>query len=450
MERMIDYFYDTRNTLGLAWRSWVEATVIMFLALLACFVLHPYDPFFIDGPYPWITLALMIIALQYSIGPSLLALCMLLTAFTYHYTWGALSIHSYQLFLFGMAMVTLIANQYKSSWFNRIRQASATSFYTRERIHRLLNDFYMLRYSHDCLEQTVMLQPITMRDALQDISRLSLNLKGEITSEVATPLIQLLASHFGFTKAQIRLFNDGQFDKTSIYSLGEPAAFDAGDILVKRVVTEKKAQYFAANQFEKESHSQYLAALPLCNSDESLVGILCIEDMPFLALNHENLTIMSVLLNYFADEVNAIHASLGIIKDHPDCCPQLARSLLKLQRLYKSIAIESSIVCFHIDDIEQRDEIIRLFCKQQRGLDETWEIKGQKPGDTTVFAVLMPFTDLKGVSAYLKHRRTVLEKEFHLEIGEMSDNNAVRVIYHPIRFQNLNDLYNEMVVTHAP
>ena len=446
MNRLIDYFHDTRNTIGLAWHSWVEAIVIVLVALVASFTLNPQDPLFIDASFPWLTFILLIIALQYSIGPTLIALAMTLCAFCYKYAWDALSLYSHQLFLFGMAMLSLIANQCRSSWHNRVRQANATSFYTRERINRLLNDFYMLRYSHDCLEQSVMLKPITMRDALKEIRQLSIGKEGEFTEEIGTPLLQILASHFRFTKAQITLYNDKQFDKKAICTLGEASELDPEDILIKRAVKEKKAQYFAANQFEKESHGQFLATLPLRNADEGLVGMLCIEDMPFLSLNHENLTIMSVLLNYFTDEMSAVQTSISLLKRHPECCPQLAKSLMKLQTLYTTIGVESSLVAFHFDNIENRKEIIRHMYKRQRGLDETWELESKKVGEPNVLLVMMPFTDLQGVAAYLEHRKEDLKEQFNLEIGE---NGPVQVIYHAIRFQNLNDLYEEMVPHHA-
>ena len=84
--------------------------------------------------------------------------------------------------------------------------------------------------------------------------------------------------------------------------------------------------------------------------------------------------------------------------------------------------------------------------KRQRGLDETWELESKKVGEPNVLLVMMPFTDLQGVAAYLEHRKEDLKEQFNLEIGE---NGPVQVIYHAIRFQNLNDLYEEMVPHHA-
>lgn len=427
-----------------AWRSptraWIETAIITLLALAASLYFHSSDPLFIRSNFPWLWLIPALIALQYRFLPALFSLACIILAFIYQYSLQGLSDYGYKMFLFGGITLTLICCQFSAIWYNRIRKAEETNFYTSQRISRLINDFYALRYSHDCLEQAMMMNPITLREAMQSIRRLLIDNDDKLTTEIAEKFIMLLASHFTFTKGQLYLYNNDKINPEAIAAIGEKLPLKLDDILIKKTIDNKQANYFAISQIDKESHSDYLAAVPLKNFEQKMLGLLVIEEIPFLSLNHETLTILSVLMSYFANEMWASENSDNMLKQYRNCPPQFAMDIIRMQHLYQETDLDSVLLAFYFAKFEQRKEVIEIIRKHQRSLDQFWDFRIDVKADTCIMLVLMPFTDEQGIHAYLERKRRELKEIFNIDLG-ISD---VTFNYRLIRNNDIQQLIDKL------
>lgn len=69
-------------------------------------------------------------------------------------------------FFVGGFITMLVAGQFSDTWATRLSQARTSNTYLSERLSVLTNNQFLLRLSHDQLEQDLLVRPATLRDAL--------------------------------------------------------------------------------------------------------------------------------------------------------------------------------------------------------------------------------------------------------------------------------------------
>ena len=139
---------------------------VVFLPLIAVGLglwLNPADPLWIDAAFPWPWFAPLILALRYGPLPGLAGSGLLLAA------WLLLNVgHTDdfpKLFFLGGLILIMLAGEFSSLWLARTRRAETVQLYLDQRLENLTRQYYLLRLSHDRLEQDLISRPISMRDA---------------------------------------------------------------------------------------------------------------------------------------------------------------------------------------------------------------------------------------------------------------------------------------------
>ena len=140
---------------------------VVFLPLIAVGLglwLNPADPLWIEAAFPWPWFAPLILALRYGPLPGLAGSGLLLAA------WLLLNVgHTDdfpKLFFLGGLILIMLAGEFSSLWLARTRRAETIQLYLDQRLETLTRQYYLLRLSHDRLEQDLISRPISMRDAL--------------------------------------------------------------------------------------------------------------------------------------------------------------------------------------------------------------------------------------------------------------------------------------------
>lgn len=75
-------------------------------------------------------------------------------------------------FLGGLILIMLIG-EFSSLWVARTRRAETVQVYLDQRLEYLTHQYYLLRLSHDRLEQDLISRPMAMRDALKTLRDIS-------------------------------------------------------------------------------------------------------------------------------------------------------------------------------------------------------------------------------------------------------------------------------------
>ena len=398
-----------------AW-GWFESVFFTLVVLLLSFYFRPRDPFFFDAAFPWVWLVSVLIALRYGMGPGLLSVALVALAFIYLLSQQSLDFLYPRLYLLGGIILTAICGEYSSTWHLRLRRSKQLSAHMEESFNSLTRAYYLIRLSHDRLEQNLISKPITLRSAVKELRKLLVDHKGKITPDSAERFLNLVAHCCSLERAGLYLFEKNKINRKAIAIAGEQQDLDLDDPLIKECLAEKHLNYYAISELEKPKLTPYLVAAPLVTSEGKLLGLLAVEDMPFLALQKDTLLVMTVMMDYFANEIWASKASHDIVKAYPDCPSLVATELYKLARLKWSLDVDSSMVCFRIPPSHHQNDIILELEKQQRGLDYLWQSTDN--GDVVILN-LMAFANKHGVTSYLARIEQILKETYGLhDAGE--------------------------------
>ena len=295
--------------------------------------------------------------------------------------------------------------------------------YIQDRIENISNSYNMLSFSHDRLEQSLISKPVTLRSALEQLQQLLSNSSKELTPEIADLYLQQLAYYCSLEVAGLYLFDRDKLNSNPIAKIGKVKSFEQNDILVQQCLEKGVTTYIAVNQLDSNDQSQYLAVAPFKSSDNQLLGLLAVEEMPFLALTEDTLKTLAMLLSYFADSIVEKNIGEKILKKFPSCPLQFAEEIFKLKNLQKHVNVDSAVVCWYFSADPQRDNYIFKIEQQRRGLDSLWRTKNK---EREVLLILMPISDQSTVAGYEHRISNLLQEEFGVTVGQKTISMAYR------------------------
>lgn len=413
-------------------------TLLLTAAILGLgFYFFPADPFFINAPFPWIWFASVLVALRYGFGYSLFSVILVAVVFAVTQRYGILPPGFPKVYFVGGLMLTMLCGQFSTLWNQKLRRSTQLNSHSQERLEQISRAYYMLRLSHDRMEQNMITKPVTLRGALTDLRRLLGAHGGELTRENGRSLLLLLAQYCSVESASLHLVADGRADHEPLTSIGNVTGYAANDQLIAMAMEKGVASYSTVAEMSQEAGSRYLVAAPLKASNGVTLGLLLVEKMPFLALNRENLQVLGVLLGYFSDQMFATGVSLDILSVYDDCPPLFAAETVKLARLKRDLGIDSALVSLEMHPHPLRDQILSRLQRQQRGLDYIWTTS---KGDSRIIVTLMPFSGMVAIDGYFARISASLQADFELKLTDP----AIKTRFALLGEQDTKELYAKM------
>ncbi len=396
-------------------QTYIETIVLTVGALILGFWLRPEDPLFLHATFPWLLLIPVLIALRHgrlfgAIAITLIVLTMLFTIRIAQFTWN-----SYQLWLLGGITLTMICGEFHAMWERRQFSLTQKTNYLDTRLESLSRAYGVLRLSHDRLEESLIVKPATLRQSFLELRHLLMKTTHKFDKEVATAYLNLLASDAGFNEAGLYKRDKTHWQTKAIAHVGSDEPLLVEDVLIKRCLKKHHTAYVAVNRLDANVTSAYLAVVPMETSDEHLLAILVIRDIPFIALNEETLKKLSLLLAYIADEEWAAEKAVQVQALYPDCPSMFASELFKMKHLTQIAAIDSSVVAFYLKPSEQRKDIIFFLCQEKRALDIIWETTH---GEDTIIFLLMPLAERSMITGYIQRIQLALLAQEGVTLGE--------------------------------
>lgn len=395
---------------------WLETVVITALFLAVGFYFNPGDPFFIHAQFPWIWFGTLLIALRYGIAPGMVSVVIIsLSCLTLQYR-GTIEGDFPTNFILGGILLTLISGQFSTIWHQRLRRSDTLSSHAAERFEQLSRAYFMVRLSHDRLEQNLISRPVTLRDAMLDLRNLLAQHAGQLDKETCSALMSILIHYCSLESAAIYpVDRHGRLLNEPIASCGKGAPLDAHDLLLLSAIESGNTAYQSVNRLQQPESSAYLVAAPLRTSKGELLGMLLVTEMPFLALQRETLQILGVLLAYASDHADSAQEARTILALLPDCPIIFAAELVKMVRLRRDLDIHSALVTVSIPPDVRLEELCIALERQQRGLDHSWR---RDLGWSVQFTTLMPFAGPASIEGYLARLNELLQKQFGKTIGQ--------------------------------
>jgi len=378
-------------------RPWVmlgETLLLPLVALVLGFSWNQEDPLWVDASFPWSWLAPVILALRYGPLAGLGGAGVLLAG------WLALNRGHYdtfpQLFFLGGLILVMLVGEFSSLWQARTRRAETLQLYLDQRLEHLVRQYYLLRLSHDRLEQELIGRPMSMRDALATLQEVGSSAEGPDT------LLRLLSQYCQLETAVLCAVADDRLSPLPLASIGMPQHALESDPLVQQAIQSRKLchiqQTLAAQQ-----QSRYLVAAPLLDLGAELYGLLLVEEMPFFSLQAENLQTINLLLGYYTDGLSMKALAQPILQVLPDCPASFAFEAQRLSHIHASTQVPSIVVALEFLPRAIAPGLPQQIQRLKRELDEAWLLATP---DRQVLAVLMPLGNAATAEGYIQRLET--------------------------------------------
>ncbi|MDR0226500.1 MAG: PelD GGDEF domain-containing protein [Burkholderiaceae bacterium] len=366
-----------------------ETLLVPALALLLGWLIRPEDPLWVHGEFPWAWLAPMVVALRYGPVAGLSAAGVLLLGWL-GLNHESLSQFPDQYFLGGLIMV-MIVGEISSLWRVRIRRSRTAQAYMDQRTEQLIRQHYLLRLSHDRLEQELIGRPVSMRDAIHVLSGLQGG-PGDAQS-----LLNLLSRFCQISMASLLPVRDGVLETTPIAELGGARPAQVQDPLVRQALDSRVLCHVSQNLVESEQ-TRYLVVAPMLDLGGDIYGLLLVEEMPFFALQEEALQTINLLLGYYTDSVAANQLAEPLLRAFPACPAPFAFELQRMEHVNRGARLSSVIVALELSPAAVQDQMAQQIMRLERMLDRSWLIEGQ---GRQLLAILMPLGTEATAEGYL-------------------------------------------------
>lgn len=393
---------------GRTYWQWIEAVLIPALALALAALFQPENPFFLSHGFHWPWLAALLVALRYGTFTGLISAGVLLIAWP---LLGNTASFPYTYFLGGF-ILTMIAGEYGSQWRTRIRRVSELNHYLEERIEQLARRHHLLRLSHERLETNLISRPVTLRDALAQLTALLKERKDNTPLPVAQPFLTFLAQVCQFEQAAIFELAEGKLRSEPVAVIGNSNDYPLEDPLIAYAIKRKLLCHVQSLDAENRD-SHLLLALPLVTSTGQIRGVLAVRQMPFFAFTEDALQMLAALGIYYVERIVVQEVAEPILEIMPDCPPDFAYETFKLQRVQRETGITSAIVVLVFRAGAHQQKAYDLVQKQQRSQDMVWHLQLDSK---RVLVTLMPLSPPSAVEGYLSRIENLLQSRLGLDL----------------------------------
>ncbi|MCA9470908.1 MAG: PelD GGDEF domain-containing protein [Nitrospirales bacterium] len=409
--------------------QWVETCVLTGVVLAANHWFSPGDPFLITTAFPWIWLITLLLALRYGTWAGLLSSGIILSALFLEMRLGHLADAAIpKVYIIGGVLFIAISGEFGSRWNMYLKQMEERNDYLDQRLQETARAYHLLGVSHHRLEEHLVSQPLTLRDALKRLRGMLREGDEEVPVAAAERLIQLLTQFFQLEMAGLFRSIEPNLEGRPMATVGAMGPLASDDPLVHHARTSKAFSHVMMDGSVSVLNTQYLIAAPAMASTGLIVGWLVVERMRFLNLHEESLRMLKIFLNYFADGFQTAVLARPILEAFPDCPVTFARELPRLVHLQYELGLDSRVVVFDVNGPTMREEIVFHILHHTRGLDVAWDMRHE---ETRRLCILLPFSDDAAIEGYLARIQQLLRERFGKGFEEAEIQVSVRSLHEP-------------------
>ncbi len=386
---------------------YLETVAIVGIYLGAGYFTNPQDICMLESSVSFLTIVLTIITLFHGISSGLLAISLFGVAMKFGYP-----DFFYEVFLSELVLV-LIFGEFHYYWTQTIILQKTEAEFTRHKLFELSKAFYTLKISHDQIEKSYVVKPMSIQNSIRKIKD---DFYARSRDDFFQQFLQLLKKVFTIEKAYLLEVEDNG-NIVLVAASDEESEFDTKDLMVVDVFEKKMPIYVSGD--EEYSAGKYLAVIPAV-SDDTVVGIFAIEKIPFMSFNKDALISISILVNYMFDELHKMRILNGIRDFMPYFQENFRFEIYRLNRLYKKHSARSTVLIFRSKSKLKTHLILSVVEKNLRALDIMSSTSTDK---ADVIAILFPFSDVSSVHGYMEKVKQDVE---------IKDSNLVEIASFPV------------------
>lgn len=409
----------------------VVETLVATLAVIALgMAFSPADPLLMHSGFGWIWIVPVVISLRYGTIVGACSGLVLLGGWFALYPGVAAphpglagnalaALHREAAFpvdfFFGGFVLTLLCGQFGDIWTTRLRQSRVSNDYLSERLSILMRNQYMLRLSHERLEQDLMSRPATLRDTLVRLREFAFAQdatpaqQGDVALLGAQAFLDTAAQACQFDTARIYAWRGGAPAMQAAASVGPAFELNVNDPMVREALETRTLEHVASADQQHAAHSAYLACVPLVDAFDNPIGLLVVKRMPFLALTHENLQFLLVLCHFYSDGVRHASITRGMLEAFPSCPYEFALDYARLVHLARESQVSSSLVALVFENDERSQPWFQHVLRTRRALDAQWGLRTER---SLALLTLMPLSGEGAIDGYLRRIEEMLQAQY--------------------------------------
>jgi hypothetical protein len=388
--------------------EFIESIFIIGIYLSIGYYLNHNDICMINYKFPIIFVVLAVLVLFYGIEIGIFST--FIFAIVIYFNYKPFPIETF-LAIFAMS---LTFGQFNYIWKKRIEQAELDAEYKDEKLSELSNAFYSLKISHDQLEKNYIIKPMSIRLILEQLIDELINFKStglvSVNEMLYFKLLEILKQSFNLKKGFVIFSKDIQqeisLDNMIISSL-EKIKYKKEEILNNYLVIQaisRKMPIFLSNENTQET--EFLAAIPTIYKNK-VINILIIEDMPFTSFERENLTSISIILQFVSIEVlkyllfGQENRCIDFIEDR-----NFKFEINRLLTIYDKFKKTSSLLVFTLHSEIDAIKLYEFIQKSLRALDKVTFLKRK---NNFYVIVLFPLNEKEVAIGFLNRLKSNLK-----------------------------------------
>lgn len=390
---------------------WIETLIITGF----CFALgawnQPDDPFYITGNFPWPMVGPILVALRYGFFMALVSSILIVAGLGFYLRFTPGIETAFPLsWAVGVLGLSLVAGEFRDYWERRRSQLEASNAYRESRLDEFTRSYYLLKVSHDRLEQQLAGSSRSLREALRRLySELDDDIDPGISKARANAMLQLLVRYGQLQTAAIYPIEQGKPLDTPLASVGKVSSLPLQDPLLQHALIERKLISIQTEYRSRQADmdTPYLAVIPMIDADGHFQAICAIEAMPFFNFESKTLRFLAILAGHMADMISEQDASVAT---EDVARRSFNHHLARVARDAEQHQLPSALLSLRMPVSIRSQQVSEHIKRIRRGLDLIYETEADNRHH---IMVLMPLTDELGLAGYVQR----LEDEFRAHLG---------------------------------
>lgn len=390
------------------WLKWSEVVIVTAAFLGLCYWANPQDPLYLGAPFSWPILGTLLVGLRYGFFAGLVS-ALLVLGFVNWLFQGQPDTDFPWVWSAGLLYTGLLAGEFRDYWSRKLQRVEAAHEYSLLRVKEFTRSFYLMKVSHDRLEQQLATSSGSLREALRRLYGELQAGAARLNPENARLMLQVLTRYGQLQVAAVYRVEAGRIAGGPLASTGDFGQLHDNDPLLETTLERVE---LVSVQTEFHAHldrldTDLLAVVPLVTSNGELMAVCAIKAMPFFSFHHKSLRLLAILAGHMADMVQVqLQSDMTGTSDWQYLCFQARRSARDAEQFNLPgilLNIQTSV--------KEADLVHERMAGLRRGLDVL--AMNQSSDDTVDVVLLMPLTDELGLAGYL-HR---LEDDFRENLG---------------------------------
>lgn len=405
--------------------KWLETLLITGLFLAFSIWHRPEDPFYLDGNFPWPTLAPLLIGLRYGFFMALVSALILIAALGFHLRPNIEATGEFPyVWTIGVLSFSLLAGEFRDYWDRQRQKLEASNDYRGSRLEEFTRNYYLLKVSHDRLEQQLAGSSSSLREALRRLyAQVGESGRAGLTPETASLMLQLLVRYGQLQIAGIFSVSNGHLASEPLATVGRFRTVNPKDPLLLHALT-KRTLVSVQTEFRKrmdELDTDLLAVIPMIDSEDRFIGLCVVEAMPFFSFEARSLRLLAILGGHMAD---LVHQQKQVTVEGSAEWRSFMQQLDRVGRDTESFDLPGALMQLSLKENHTGLMIADYVQKIRRGLDiiTEYHTRGQRH-----ILVLMPLTDELGLAGYLQRLDDGLREQLGLHISELVEPQTLQI-----------------------